>query len=47
MQESRTKEARRAKEQALKLSANGFKASFLSDEAKAALLAKLDAFAAA
>ncbi|WP_028294072.1 adenosine deaminase [Oceanobacter kriegii] len=35
------------KEQALKLSANGFKASFLSDEAKAALLAKLDAFAAA
>ena len=45
--ESLADELGMTKEQALKLSANGFKASFLDDKAKEDLLARLDAFAAA
>ena len=45
--EALAEELSMTKEQALKLAANGFNASFLDDDAKAVMLAKLDAYAAA
>jgi len=44
--EALAEELSMTKEQALKLAANGFNASFLDDVAKAVMLAKLDAYAA-